>query len=278
MVAREFQSERYRIEHLINISGRAINEIVGAGGIDVGLAMAERNIVCSTQPALLVLDGEPMRLYAFPYAQELWDIPDENRQDQWLSVPARPRHHHELPCPMYIENDIPFGVNTDPPAVRDPRPAMTIVGAVARTPLEIDPGKWLDQNAQEPPERPYDYLAGTVFAPLGLTPQSPDNPMALSVEQCLSVMTFWSAFIAKSEFELGAIAAPASTGNGWMADLVVWTNNPLAITSPSGLSIESLATIPAGQDDEQRLAMVNTFIEKFRPSMTLVGGVPVYEL
>ncbi len=276
LIAREFRAERYRIEHLINISYQAIDEIVGAGGIDEGLDINERNIVCSTQPALLVLDGESIRLYGFPYAQELWNIPDANRQDLWLGVPASPRYHHELPCPVYVENDIPFGLNTDPPAVRDPRPALTIVGAVARTPLEINPGRWLDQYASEPPERPFDYLAGTVFAPLGLTPASPENPMALTVEQCLSVMTFWSAYIANSELELGAIAAPGTTRDGWMADLVVWAFNPLAIMSPSGLTLEDLATIPAGQNDEQRLEIVNSFIEKFRPSMTLVGGVPVY--
>lgn len=102
--------------------------------------------------------------------------------------------------------------------------------------------------------------------------------MALRVEQALSLMTFWSAFISGRETEIGAIAGPDAVleTEGWHADLVVWAANPLAIKGPSGWTLNDLGSVPEGTDDEAAKDLINRFIGLFRPLMTLVGGVPVY--
>jgi predicted amidohydrolase YtcJ len=183
-----------------------------------------------------------------------------------------------MPCPVFSAHDIPFTLNTDPPSIRDPRPALTVVAAVARTPVEIDPTRWLDQDEPTPSVRPADYLVHRVEAPLGLTPDSPTNPMCLTVEQALAAMTFWAAYVSRQEDEIGAIAVPAPGSDlpGWHADLVVWAANPLAIRSNQGMTLDELGAVPAGTNDAARVDMVNAFIGGFRPRMTVVDGLPVY--
>jgi len=277
VVQRQFSNARFRVEHLFNFSCGALADIVGDGGINTLTTPDSRNVLFSTQPASLALDGQAFR-EAFPMMQELWPMPHQLFTDFWEGLPAIPRWHHYMPSPIYKRYDIPFTLNTDPPSVRDPRPAITLIGAVARTPVEIDPSRWLDQTGAEPDYRPPDYMAGKVYGPLGLTPDTPDNPMALTMEQALCAMTYWGAYVAGWEKEIGALAVPAenAAGEGWFADLVVWTVNPLAIAGPTGLTLEELGRIPAGADDENRLVTINSFIEKFRPQMTIVAGVPVY--
>ncbi|MBN2430816.1 MAG: hypothetical protein JXQ27_05040 [Acidobacteria bacterium] len=277
VVQRQFNNTRFRVEHLLNFACGAIDDLKGAGGIDSQTSAGSRNVVFSTQPSLLVLDGQAIR-EGFPIAQELWAIPNTLLNDFWQGVPPLPRAHHHMPCPVYIQHDIPFTLNTDPPSVRDPRPAITLIGSVARLPLEIDPSHWLDQTGAEPDYRPPDYLVGQVFGPLGLTPDTPENPMALTTEQALSAMTYWAAYVAGWENEIGALAVAEenAASTGWFADLVVWNVNPLAIAGPTGLSLEQLGRIPAGVGDAERVATLNMFIAKFLPRMTLVGGVPVY--
>ena len=209
VIRRSFDNERFRVEHLLNISGHFLDDVVGTSGINVATTPATRNVVLSLQPSLLFLDGELFRTLGFPYAQELWPIPAAGHSDLWHGLSWRPRAHHHEPAPVFMENDIPFTLNTDPPAVRDPRPALTVVSAVARTPAEIDPGRWVGQDGAAPLHHPPDYLVGKVYTPLGLTQQAPDNPMQLTVEQALSAMTFWAAYVSGREDEIGAIAAPA---------------------------------------------------------------------
>jgi len=276
-VPREFRSERYRVEHLTNVSRQMVDDIIGSGGVNAGTTPALRNIGLSLQPGIFALDGKGLP-NSFAPAQELWDIPHEGFPNFWMGLPAIPRYHHLDANTLFMATDIPFTLNTDPPAMRDPRPALTVIGAVARTPLEIDPYHWLDQDGPEPEFRPPDYLVGRVYGPLGLTPSTPDNPMHMTIEETLSAMTFWAAYVAKQETETGAIAAlPPATGSpGWFADIVVWRNNPLAIQGPGGLTLEMLSQMPDGQLNAARVAAVNAFIAKFRPAMTLVAGLPVY--
>jgi len=277
-VRRSFQGERYRVEHLLNVSGGIFEDLHGPGGLDASTSPTARNVVLSTQPALLVLDGEAIRNYGFPYPQELWGIPDGGAGQLWKGVPATPRWHHHMPCPVFRDRDVPFSLSSDPPAVRDPRPAITLIGAVGRTPVEIDPGHWAGEEAGGEPERPVDYLVGKVYGPLGLTPSTPDNPMALSMEESLCGMTFWAAYVVGMETEIGAVAPPGALGegDGWFADLVVWAVNPLAIAGPGGMHLEDLATTPEGSDPTGTVQMANAFIKKFLPRITMVGGVPVY--
>jgi hypothetical protein len=275
---RRFTAERFRVEHLNNVSGLFFDTVVGPGGIDAGTSPAERNVVVSSQPALQALDGERARTGLFRNRQELWTIPEGDQTELWLGVPPRPRAEHHIPCPVFLEHDVPFTINTDPPSVRDPRPALTLIGAVARTPVEIDPSHWVGQVGDEPDYRPPDYLVGKVYAPLGLTDTTPDNPLRLTVEQSLASMTYWGAYAARMEAEVGAIAAAADDpqSRGWFADLVVWAANPLALRGPTGWTLEDLGQIEPGTDDNARLETVNAFIERFRPALTLVGGVIRY--
>jgi len=278
LVRRSFEGERFRVEHLLNVSASVFEDLHGENGLDVSTSPSARNVVFSVQPALLVLDGEPIKKFGFPYAQELWDIPDDHSGQMWLGVPAQPRWHHHIPCPVFRDRDIPFCLSSDPPAVRDPRPAITIIGATARTPVEIDPTHWVGQETGSEPERPVDYLVGAVYGPLGLTPSTPENPMSLSITESLCAMTFWAAYVVGLEKEIGALAVPGSLGEeeSWFADIVVWAFNPLAITGPDGMRLQDLATLPEGNDPEDAVRMCNAFIKKFRPSMTFVGGIPVY--
>ncbi|MBN1356928.1 hypothetical protein JXA40_11770 [bacterium] len=278
VIKRMFEGERYRVEHLLNYSCIATANIKGNNGIDRDTSPDARNVVFSTQPSLLALDGKVFGTKIFPYAQELWEIPNDLAANYWRGVPWRPRSHHHMPCPLYTDWDIPFTLNTDPPSVRDPRPALTVVAAVARTPLEIDPTHWVGQIGTDPVNRPPDYLTGKVYSPFGLTTETPTNPMRLSIEQALCAMTFWAAYVCEAEREQGAVAVPVSgTGApGWYADLVVWQFNPLGIRSPGGMSLEQLGRTPEGVQESERLGVVNAFISKFLPEMTLVGAVPVW--
>ncbi len=277
-VRRTFSGERFRVEHWLNVSGTVLEDLQGGDGLDVATPPEARNVVFSTQPALLVLDGEAIRARAFPYPQEIWDIPDGGSPGLWYGISANPRYHHHMPCPLLRDRDIPFSLSSDPPAVRDPRPAITFIGAVARTPVEIDPQHWVGQEEGVEPERPIDYLVGAVYGPFGLTPSTPDNPMRLSLEQALTSMTFWAAYVANQEREVGALAPPGTLGDeqGWLGDLVIWAVNPLAIEGPDGMHLEDLATLPEGTAPVAAAQMCNAFIKKFRPSMTIVGGVPVW--
>lgn len=276
-VRRVFSDERFRMEHLTIISGHLLEEIQGEGGIDADTTMLNRNALVSLQPAILLLDGGTGS--GFPVAQELWPL-QSGATDPWQGLPAMPRFQHSDALTTFVERDIPMTINTDPPAMRDPRPALTVLGAVARTPVEIDPERWADQSGPEPPIRPPDYLAGKVYPPFGLVEGSATNPMQLTIEQALAAMTFWGAYSAGMEREVGALDVPDQPGQagqeGWFADVVVWRANPLAITGADGLDLEQLGRMPAGSDDEARLATVNAFIEGFLPSMTVVAGVPVY--
>jgi len=272
-IRRSFQGERFRIEHLPYISGFMLEDIKGAGGIDETSTFPDRNVVVSLQPAILAIDGGTGSGY--PVAQELWPIPQTT--NPWGGLPALPRYHLTDALTTFVAQDIPMTLNTDPPAMRDPRPALTVLGAVTRTPIEVDPTHWADQIGPEPDVRPPDYMAGKVYGPFGYLEGSDSNPLQLTIEQTLAAMTFWGAYAANMESEAGAIAVPTEAGQpGWFADLVVWRVNPLAITGPDGLTIDALGRMGAGTKDAERLATVNAFISKFLPSMTIVGGVPVY--
>ncbi len=280
LVDREFDNERYRIEHILNMSCRAVQDIRGTGGIDSETTPDSRNVVFSVQPSLLALDGQSIRNNGFPYAQELWKIPDCEIGSFWRNLPWRPRSHHHMPCPLFMDYDIPFALDTDPPAVRDPRPVITLISAVARTPIEINPTDWVGKFGEDPACKPTDYLAGKVYGPLGLTTQTPANPMRLSVEQALSAMTFWPAYVSGLDQEMGAIAVPreSSESPGWFADMIIWKANPLGIRGPGGTSLETLGRTPEGVQDTERLATVNAFIRKFLPQITLIGGAIVWQL
>ncbi|MBN2056114.1 amidohydrolase family protein [bacterium] len=271
LVRTVFENERFRVEHILHFASNALADLMGTGGLNQGVPAASRNVVFSLQPALLGLDGQAFLTNGFPYAQELWEISNGGFASFWRGVPWRPRTHHAMPCPMFLDHDIPFTLDTDPPSVRDPRPAITIIAAAARTPVEIDPSDWVGNLTGEPVVRPPDYYVGKAYGPLGLTPESPTNPMRLSVEQSLCAMTFWGAYTARMEESSGSVAP------GRFADLVIWNYNPLGIKGPTGLSLEQLGRVPAGSDDEVRVATINTFIDKFLPAMTLVGAVPVWQ-
>jgi hypothetical protein len=278
-IHRAFTNERYRVEHLLNVSPLTMNLLRNSSsGIDRGTSPATRNAVFSTQPALVATDGQASRAIGFPSGQELWNLPCGALTSFWRSLPPIPRYDHQLPCPLYMDYEIPFALSTDPPAVRDPRPAVNVLAAVSRCPIELDPGRWLDKTGDTPDEYPPDYLVGKVYPPLGLT-AGPTNAMQLTIEQALVSMTFWSAYNAGLEFEQGALASPwtAPGHDGWYADFVIWEKNPLAIRSPDGHTIQQL-----GQFYYSALAsnlcesIVNSWIEKFRPAMTVVGGIPAY--
>lgn len=276
LIQREFTNQRYRVEHLLNISAQGINLVKNStSGIDRASSPASRNIVFSTQPALLATDGRSFRAIGFPVEQELWDIPSLPGFREGL--PPLPRYDHHMACPVYLTYDIPFSINTDPPSVRDPRPAINLMAAVSRCPIEVNPGAWLDQSGPEPDYYPPDYLIGRVFSPLGLQ-SSGNNPMQLTIEQALCAMTYWSAYNAGWEHELGAIADERSSdeGAGWFADMVIWEYNPLAIANTQGHSIHHLGRYYDELTPLERVHIANTFLQKFRPSMTIVGGQPVY--
>jgi len=274
---RIFSAERFRIEHLSNISRIVLDEIVGPDGLDAATDPSGRNIVVSSQPAIAVIDGHSVTSTGggFPVAQELWPIPFDS--DTWSGLQPAPRYQHIAPLATYLREDIPLTINTDPPAMHDPRPALTLIGAVARTPIEVDPSHWADQTGSEPVARPPDYLAGKVYTPFGYVSSSAANPLQITIEQALASMTFWGAYSANMDSEAGAIAVPQGAGQpGWFADLVVWRANPLAITGPNGLTLSALGRMSEGNDDAGRLATINAFITKFLPKMTVVGGIPVY--
>lgn len=275
LIRRQFVNERYRIEHLMNVSCRMVKDITGAGGLNADTTPDARNIVCSVQPAITVLDGAMLRTL-LPAGQELWPIPHDDPPGIWLGEPDYPRVDHGIPYALFRQQDIPFAFNTDPPAVRDPRPALTLIGAVARTPVERDPSRWLDQGGSD--TYPLDYLVGKAYQPWGLLAGTSTNPMALSLEQALMAMTFWGAYVAGWEDRLGALDLPRAGGDGlgYFADVAVWAANPFAVKGPTGWRLEDLSRIPEGTDDASRVATLNEFIEKFRPTLTLVGGVPVY--
>jgi hypothetical protein len=277
---RGFTNERYRVEHLLNVSPLTVNLMRNSSnGIDKGTFPATRNVVFSTQPALLATDGQESRVIGFPAEQELWSLPCDALTNFWRNLPPIPRYDHQFACPLYMDYDIPFALNTDPPAVRDPRPAVNVLAAVSRCPIEVDPGNWLDKAGDTPEQYPPDYLVGKVYPPLGLA-AGPTNAMQLTIEQALASMTFWSAYNAGLEYDLGALASPwtAPGHDGWYADFVIWERNPLAIRSPDGYSIQQLGQYyyAGGLSTTQRNSIVNSWIEKFRPSMTVVGGIPVY--
>jgi hypothetical protein len=137
--------------------------------------------------------------------------------------------------------------------------------------------RWADQTAGEPDVRPPDYLAGKVYGPFGYVAATGVNPLQLTIEQALAAMTFWGAYTARMEDEVGALAVPTGEGRpGWFADIVVWRANPLAIRGAGGLTLEALGCMSAGTNDQARLDTVNAFIRKSLPSMTLVAGAPVY--
>jgi len=227
---RSFVNRRYRVEHLLNVTPYVINRLRHpADGIDAHTTPATRNVCFSTQPSLLLLDGLQIATGVFPQDQELWELPHPGQPNFWGPLPALPRSPHHMPCPLYLRDDVPFCLNTDPPAVRDPRPALTVLAAVARTPVQLDPEHWLDQSADPPPDYPRDYLVGRVYPPLGKVAGAGANPMQLTVEQALCAMTWWGAYVSGQETELGALAPPPETGAaGWFADLVVWQANPPA--------------------------------------------------
>lgn len=276
VVRRAFDNERFRVEHLLNVGAQGLTDIVGEGGIDAETTPDRRNVVFSTQPLQTVLWGEAIRTVGLPWRQDLWDLPSGGFDGLWAGLPAQPRCDHLIPCPLYIHHDVPFTLNTDPPALRDPRPALTVVGAVARTPLEVDATAWLDQTADEPSERPPDHLAGRVYEPLGLHTNSTTNPMRLSVEQSLAAMTYWAAYVVGLDGWMGALAPGGDGSPGTFADLVVWTHNPLAIRDAEGRALNDLAELSVGEDDSAHVATINDFLLKFRPAMTVVAGRPVY--
>ncbi len=116
-----------------------------------------------------------------------------------------------MPCPVFRDHEAGICLGSDPPAVRDPRPAITLIEAVARTPIETDPTHWADQAPDEEPERPADSLVGKVCGPLGLTPATPDNPMRLSIQEGLCTLTLWAACVAGLEREVGAGAVATAS-------------------------------------------------------------------
>lgn len=76
-----------------------------------------REQVFSTQPALLVPDGEGIRSRAFPYPQELWEAPNDGTGRLWSGVPVNPRRLRHMPRPVFRHRHIPFRRSNDPPAV-----------------------------------------------------------------------------------------------------------------------------------------------------------------
>jgi predicted amidohydrolase YtcJ len=271
---RGFSGERFRMEHLVFISSYLLEDLKGVDGVDAKTTPARRNVAVSLQPAIILIDGRSGE--GFPPAQELWPMPQS--VNPWGGLPAIPRYHVVEALKTFLDHDIPLTLNTDPPAMRDPRPALTVLGAVTRTPVEIDPSHWADQTGDEPALRPPDYLVGKVYAPFGYLAGAAGNPLQLTVEQTLASMTFWGAYAAGMESEVGALAAPLnSEHSGWFADIVVWRVNPLAIQGPGGLTLEALGRMPADSNDAARLATVNAFIRGFLPSLTIVAGVPVYQ-
>jgi len=276
VVIRSFTNERYRVEHLQNVSGHMAALVRSPGsGLDDASRPDSRNVVFSSQPVILALDGQSSRTTAYPQAQELWPLPAPT--NYWCGLPAIPRYDHHHAGPLYLGLDIPYALSTDPPSIRDPRPALTLIGAVARCPTEIDAAHWLDQTGPEPDRYPPDYLVKGVYPPLGLVPNQNVNPMRMTIEQALCGMTFWAAYGGNSDREVGALASPLSDpdGPGWLADLVVWQCNPLAIRV-AGNSLEDLATRFYQIPLTNRTQLVNTFIQKFRPALTAVAGMPVY--
>jgi predicted amidohydrolase YtcJ len=88
-------------------------------------------------------------------------------------------------------------------------------------------------------------------------------------------MTFWGAYAARMEREIGALSAPLAGGQpGWFADIVVWRVNPFAIRGTDGPTLESMAR--SSDNEAGRLATVNAVISRFLPQMTIVAGIPVY--
>lgn len=278
IIQRTFHGERFRVEHLINFSYSAAQLVMGPDGLNQGIDPFYRNVVFSTQPSLLACDGQAMRDYAFPPAQELWPIPNGGDSNFWLGVPWRPRSHHHMPCPLWSALDIPFTLNTDPPSIRDPRPAVTLAAAVARTPFDVNPSLWVGATSDTPVSRPPDYLAGKIEMPLGLTSSTPDNPMGLTIEQALTAMTFWGAYSCGSEDRFGALAAPLQPGTSWYADMVVWRSNPLVFKGSSGIDLETLARTPDTVPEAARLEVINLALSRFLPQMTFIGGEPVWQL
>lgn len=273
-IPRTFSDERFRMEHLIFISEHLLDSILGPGGINTGTTALTRNAAVSLQPAIMLLDGGTGA--GFPVAQELWQLPHTSL-DVWCGLPALPRYNSTDALGTFLRNDIPFTINTDPPAMRDPRPALSVIGAVARTPVEIDPTHWADQSGPEPAVRPADYLVGKVYPPFGLVTGGSTNPHQLTIDQALAAMTFWGAYTANMEREVGALAVPTGPGQpGWFADVVVWRANPLAISGPGGLTLEAMGRTAPGSDDAARVQTVNAFIGRFLPKLTVVAGIPVF--
>ena len=277
IIRKTFERERFRVEHLQNFSAISSDIVVGVDGLNDGVSPVNRNIVFSTQPALLACDGQVFREYVFPYAQELWPIPNNSEDDFWMGVPWRPRVHHQMPCPLWRDLDIPFTLNTDPPSIRDPRPGTTLIAAVARTPFEVNPSTWVGAAGDDPTTRPPDYLAGKIYLPLGLTTSTPDNPMGLTIEQALCAMTFWGAYVSEDEDRYGALAAPINAETSWYADMVIWRSNPLAIRGASGLSLEDLGSATQAIPEADRLDVINAVLTRFLPKMTFIGGTPVWQ-
>jgi hypothetical protein len=278
VVRRAFSNERFRVEHAINLSPRAVAMIRHpSNGIDRATQPASRNVVFSSQPCVIALDGQGARTTSFVASQELWPIPGPS--NFWKQVQPVPRFAHFHPGTLYQDYDIPYAIDTDPPSIRDPRPALTMIGAVSRCPFETDATNWLDRAGPVEAPFPRDYLADAVYAPFGIDYADRTNRLCLTCEQALCSMTFWNAYAGGTEREVGALASRRSDpggGSGWLADFVVWTHNPLAIRSADGETLESLSRQYARLSPEQRKAVVNAFIEKFRPALTVVGGMPVY--
>jgi hypothetical protein len=278
---RAFTNERFRVEHMMNVAGDMVTLATDpVTGINAGCGQADHNVAYSLQPSLVALDGQGMRSSLYPREQELWDLP-HGTASVWRGMAAVPRIEHVVPCPVFRDIGVPFGLNTDPPANRDPRPALTVIGAVTRCPVELDPKRWTDQVEGSPPsEYPVDYAVGRVYPPIGLDTNTvpPRNPLAMTVEEALVAMTFGGAYLAGLELEQGVLSPPRAglSTNGWFADLVVWPFNPLAIRGAQGMTLEQIATLPVPTNIPARAEAVNTFIGKFRPGLTLVGGVPVY--
>jgi hypothetical protein len=251
-VDESFTNARFRVEHLLNISPYVVSLVRHpTQGLEADTGPGGRNVVFSVQPSLLLLDGTSIATIGFPKDHELWDIPHGGLTNFWRGVPPQPRSPHHVPCPVFMDYDIPFTLDTDPPSVRDPRPGLNVIASVARTPVQIDPTRWLDQGAAVT-NYPLDFLVREVYPPFGKMTNLPVNPMQLSVEQALCAMTFWGAYAGRWDDEMGAIRDT----NGW--------------------SIADLGRMSPQIAQQIRVGIVNDFIEKFRPAMTIVGGVPVY--